>query len=629
MSARSSGGIPYTAAWTCPQVWSNAAGAGVAFTPTPFTVPASAASAQGLLASLPITNTTHGLRVSQLVLPLAAITSLPAGATSALFCAAFVSTSETQLPASFNPTLAPPPTFQLQRQCTTVTAPSPTATQVTIDLTAAGAFPGGLELGPAWSGTLQLTADTGTTLTYLAATASSPATSPACFSPAVGTALQLSLALSAGGPLGWLAPMSGSSAAALVASQAVLARQYFTDGFFPSGAPTPGAGFAPSAALLKAVLINSASPLLAKAFGAYFQGAPPTGEGDGVGAGFGVPNLLRGLPLAGPPGGPTPPTTLLLPGLALNGSSVAAEPAIVTQGQQHTYCVDVVSSGPAAPGAAAAPGLPLAFTLVWADPPALPGAANTLVNNLDLAVRPPPGTGLPQQLAGNTGNISDPAAQAPDTSNNVESLRLPAPVATVALQAGGAAPVRLAPAYKVLVTGAALPVAPQPYSLVVTGPGTVLLSTLNAATGVCEALASPSASPSASPPPPQPPAAAATVPAVVAIAGFSVLGAALVGAGVAITIIMLRRGAGSGAPAAATAWGAAKSPSTPLQQQQQQPGSGSVVVPNVLHSSQRAGGGEEAIELPNMPSAGTGSAVVAAPAAGPGAAVVEWGKATV
>ncbi len=54
-----------------------------------------------------------------------------------------------------------------------------------------------------------------------------------------------------------------------------------------------------------------------------------------------------------------------------------------------------------------------------------------------------------------------------------------------------------------------------------------------------------------------------------------------------------------------------------------------MVVPNVLHSSQRAGGGEEAIELPNKPSAGTGSAVVAAPAAGPGAAVVEWGKATV
>jgi MYXO-CTERM domain-containing protein len=48
-----------------------------------------------------------------------------------------------------------------------------------------------------------------------------------------------------------------SYAAPIAAGAAALVRQYFMDGFYPSGAKTAGAGFTPTAALMKAVLINS------------------------------------------------------------------------------------------------------------------------------------------------------------------------------------------------------------------------------------------------------------------------------------------------------------------------------------------------------------------------------------
>ena len=43
-----------------------------------------------------------------------------------------------------------------------------------------------------------------------------------------------------------------------VTGAAALVRQYFVEGWYPSGSPNAGDGFSPSAALLKAVLTNSA-----------------------------------------------------------------------------------------------------------------------------------------------------------------------------------------------------------------------------------------------------------------------------------------------------------------------------------------------------------------------------------
>jgi len=52
--------------------------------------------------------------------------------------------------------------------------------------------------------------------------------------------------------------MSGTSMASpAAAGMAALVRQYYTDGFYPTGAPIAGNGFAPSAALVKGTLLNS------------------------------------------------------------------------------------------------------------------------------------------------------------------------------------------------------------------------------------------------------------------------------------------------------------------------------------------------------------------------------------
>lgn len=44
----------------------------------------------------------------------------------------------------------------------------------------------------------------------------------------------------------------------LVAASALLVRQYFQEGFYPTGRRQSGVGFAPSGALVKAVLLNGA-----------------------------------------------------------------------------------------------------------------------------------------------------------------------------------------------------------------------------------------------------------------------------------------------------------------------------------------------------------------------------------
>src|SRR4051794_1351479 len=48
--------------------------------------------------------------------------------------------------------------------------------------------------------------------------------------------------------------------AAITAGGAAMVRQYYMDGFYPSGQPTLSDGFVPSAALLKATLIHSTVP---------------------------------------------------------------------------------------------------------------------------------------------------------------------------------------------------------------------------------------------------------------------------------------------------------------------------------------------------------------------------------
>ena len=198
--------------------------------------------------------------------------------------------------------------------------------------------------------------------------------------------------------------MSGTSMATpITAGNAALVRQYFTSGFYPNGFATTGAGFTPSAALMKAVLIGSASAVdIDFSLISAFYGTEYTLDQIRDLTGFGQAMLLRALSLASIGGSNTVTRangalpSLLLPGLVVSGVSTGeSDPPpspgkrgrdpIVAHGATLDWCIDV-SSNPALfpPGSDAS--IPLSLTLVWTDPAGFPGAAYALVNDLDLEV---------------------------------------------------------------------------------------------------------------------------------------------------------------------------------------------------------------------------------------------------
>mmetsp|Transcript_18280 Transcript_18280/g.36428 ORF Transcript_18280/g.36428 Transcript_18280/m.36428 type:complete len:977 (-) Transcript_18280:130-3060(-) len=90
------------------------------------------------------------------------------------------------------------------------------------------------------------------------------------------------------------ASMSGTSMACPgVAGAALLVRQYFVDGFSPSGTKVPEDGFEPSGALVKAVILNSGRVMLGRDNG-NFKPVFPSTEFD-ESQGFGLISLVDGL----------------------------------------------------------------------------------------------------------------------------------------------------------------------------------------------------------------------------------------------------------------------------------------------------------------------------------------------
>jgi subtilisin family serine protease len=178
---------------------------------------------------------------------------------------------------------------------------------------------------------------------------------------------------------------SGTSfAAPIVAGLAALVRDYFAQGYYPTG--QPGAGDRrpdPSAALVKAVLINAAVPM------ANASAPPPARD-----QGWGRVNLSRTLPLA--PNGPA----LFVVDETRGFADTPAFP-------YRTYLRVTATNQP------------LRITLVWSDYPATPGADRHLVNDLDLRVRTP---GL--ELKGNHFVDGQSAPGGPhDRLNNVEQVQ--------------------------------------------------------------------------------------------------------------------------------------------------------------------------------------------------------------
>jgi hypothetical protein len=177
---------------------------------------------------------------------------------------------------------------------------------------------------------------------------------------------------------------ASSHATPLAAAAAAVIRQYFQEGFHPSGTRRASDARTPSGALLKATLVH----------GTRLISSGPDDLG-----GWGVVDLAAALGFAGARG----PTII---------EDVRKAAGLITgEIRERVIAVDEAKAT-------------LRATLVWTDPPGAVGAATSLVNDLDLEVVAPDGT----LFLGNVyeGGRSVPGGAA-DRINDVEMVSIERP----------------------------------------------------------------------------------------------------------------------------------------------------------------------------------------------------------
>ncbi len=208
--------------------------------------------------------------------------------------------------------------------------------------------------------------------------------------------------------------MSGTSMASPgAAGAAALVRQYYTEGWYPSGAANAPDAFTPSGALLKATLINSGHDMTGAA------AIPSNCQG------WGRVLLDDSLHFSGES------RSLFIED---DGTGFAQG----SSGEDRVFQLNVES------------GEPLKVTLTWTDFPATPAANPTLVNDLDLIVSGPGGTYLGNVFSSGESTTGGSA----DRLDTVEQVLLANPPAG---------------AYTVTVRSFTVPGGPQPFALVATG----------------------------------------------------------------------------------------------------------------------------------------------------------------
>jgi hypothetical protein len=228
---------------------------------------------------------------------------------------------------------------------------------------------------------------------------------------------------------GYMQKQGTSASCPVTAGGAALIRQYFTDGWYPSGNEIPENGFSPSAALMKAMLINSAVEI---------NGANSDKLGEGV-----YPNNAQGYG-----------RILLENCLYFDGDTSKlnvwdnTEGLFTGESKEYTFFVSDISQS-------------LEITLVWTDYYAEPAANPALVNDLNLQVTSPSGKiyyGNNYQGIAPGHSVDITISNKVDDRNVTESvILLPSDLVGEIGQ------------WEVSIIGANVPVSIQPFALVVTG----------------------------------------------------------------------------------------------------------------------------------------------------------------
>ena len=211
-----------------------------------------------------------------------------------------------------------------------------------------------------------------------------------------------------------LIALSGTSMATpLVAGSAALVREYYVKGYHVNGTANWTAGIQPSAALMKATLINSAvhtsawgqcnadSPLGCDDSVLWFKSTSALNRS--THEGYGRVQLDQVLYLAGNASTPRTDVTVF-------SYDACNARDLLSQGRVVTYSFTVTSTS-----------RPFKAALVWTDPAANPMSARALVNDLDLGV-----TELSTGVL-HYGNAYIYGQNQSDNTNNVEQVWIPVP----------------------------------------------------------------------------------------------------------------------------------------------------------------------------------------------------------
>ena len=207
-----------------------------------------------------------------------------------------------------------------------------------------------------------------------------------------------------------------SMACPVVVGGAALLKQYFEDGFWPTGAAVPADGFTPSGSLLRACLANSAQDM---------SGVP------------GYPSWREGW------------GRILLDNVAYFAGDLRRLKVVdvphasgLVDGASHTYSTLVPN------------GSNMRITLAWADEPGAAFAADPVVNDLDLVVTAPNGTVFHGNILDlNRNGASRPNPWGHDSKNTLEMVLAAAPTPGL---------------WTVQVVGRDVPAGPQGYAVVMT-----------------------------------------------------------------------------------------------------------------------------------------------------------------